>query len=143
MRGAERVRALRRVRGPRETLLLAGVLVAAPVVPALMRLPIPAVDRVLRARRRRVPRSLPDERVAMVVETAQFFAHPIVRRGCVTRGVSLYWLLGGDLRLCFGIGGAADDFYGHCWLERDGEPYLEKADPRERFPPQFALPLPA
>ncbi len=143
MRGAERVRALRRLHGARESLLLAGVLVMAPVVPALMRLPMPTVDRLLRRTRPRSPRRLSDERVAAVVEVAQQFAHPVVRRGCLTRGVSLFWLLGGDLRLCFGIGGADDDFSGHCWLERDGEPHLEKVDPRERFPPQFELPLPA
>ncbi len=141
MRGADRVRALRRLHGARESLLLAGVLAAAPVVPALMRLPMPTVDGILRRTRRRGPRRLPDERVAAVVEVAQQLAHPVVRRGCVTRGVSLYWLLGNDLRLCFGIGGPADDYFGHCWLERDGEPYLEKEDPRERFPAQFALPL--
>jgi hypothetical protein len=143
MRGADRVRALRRLRGARESLLLVGVLVVAPVVPALMRLPVPVVDRVLRRTRPPGRRRLSEERVAAVVEIAQQFAHPVVRRGCLTRGVSLFWLLGGDLRLCFGIGGAADDFSGHCWLERDGEPFLEKVDPRERFPTQFALPLPA
>lgn len=143
---ADRLRALRRLHGVREPLLLVGVLVVAPVVPALMRLPLPKVDRVLRVLRGRGPRRLPEERVAAVVEVAQQMAHPVVRRGCLTRGVSLYWLLRErdyDLRLCFGIGGPVDDFYGHCWLERDGEPYLEKIDPRERFPTQFALPLPA
>jgi hypothetical protein len=148
MRGAERVRALRRLHGAREALLLAGVLVAAPLVPALMRLPLPKVDRILkRVRGARAPEQLSDERVAAVVDAAQQFAHPVVRRGCLTRGVSLFVLLREragheDLRLCFGIGGPADDFYGHCWLEHHGEPHLEKEDPRERFPAQFALPLP-
>ncbi len=84
------------------------------------------------------------ESLADVVEAAQAFAHPIVRRGCLTRGLSLFWLVEdrvGELRLCFGIGGPADDFYGHCWLERKGVPFLEKVDPRERFPAQLALPL--
>ena len=147
MRGADRVRALRRLHGVREALMFTAVLVAAPVVPALMRLPLPRVDKVLkRVRGTRAPRQLSDERVATVVEAAQQFAHPVVRRGCLTRGVSLFVLLrdrtDDDLRLCFGIGGPADDFYGHCWLERHGEPHLEKEDPRDRFPAQFALPLP-
>ena len=59
MRGADRVQALRRLHGARESLLLAGVLVVAPIVPALMRLPMPTVDRVLRRTRRRGPGSCP------------------------------------------------------------------------------------
>jgi hypothetical protein len=144
MSAIDRARSLRRLRGPREALLFAGLLVVAPLVPALLRLPMPTVDRVLLRLPGRAPRRLSNERVAAVLETAQLFAHPIVRRGCLTRGVTLYWLLRpreDDLRLCFGIGGPADDFSGPCWLERHGEPYLEKVDPRERFPEQFALPL--
>ena len=139
----ERLRALRVLHGPRELALLGQVLVAAPWVPLLMRRPLPQVDRALRRARR--PRTrLADERVAAVVEAAQGLAHPLVRRGCLTRGVSLFWLLGegGDrLRLCFGIGGPADDFFGHCWLEHAGSPRLEREDPRTRFPAQVVLPL--
>jgi hypothetical protein len=138
-----------RLHGAGERVLLLAVLVAAPAVPLLMRLPLPAVERLLTARRPRGPRRgrrLPAERVAAVVEAAQALAHPVVRRGCLTRGVSLFWLLrdrdrDGDLRLCFGIGGPADDFSGHCWLERDGELHLERVDPRARFPKQYTIPF--
>ncbi len=120
----------------REALLLARVLVLAPLVPLLMRLPLPVVDRLLRRKR---STRIEDARAAALVERAQRHAHPLVRRGCLTRGVTLFWLLD-DVRLCFGLGGPADDF-GHCWLERDGAPYLERVDPRERFPALLSLPL--
>lgn len=134
-----------RLRGLRERILLARVLVLAPVVPVLMRLPLPLVDRLLTS----WPRGgralgLDADRVAAVVEAAQQAAHPLVRRGCLTRGVTLFWLLRGreeGLRLVFGIGGPADGYSGHCWLERRGELCLERVDPRQRFPEQYAIPL--
>ena len=62
---------------------------------------------------------------------------PLVRPGCLTRGVTGYYILrraGVDVALCFGIGlvhgvGTA----GHCWLVLDGEPVLEMVDPRSAF----------
>ena len=139
-----RLRALRRLRTAGEVIALLRVLAVAPFFPALMRLPLPLVSRAMVSRRWRLTCNVEPERLAEVVETAQLLAHPIVRRGCLTRGLSLFWLLDADraeLRLCFGIGGPGDDYYGHCWLERGGEPYLEKIDPRERFPQQLSLPL--
>jgi len=140
----ERAAALRRLRGRGEVRLLAAVLAGAPLVPALMRLPLPVLGRLLCARPACPRRTLAPERVAAVVEVAQTVAHPVVRRGCMTRGVALFWLLrrsGGDLRLCFGLGGPEDGFAGHCWLEHGGEPFLERVDPRGRFPVQFAVPV--
>jgi hypothetical protein len=59
--------------------------------------------------------------------------------------VILFWLLrdpgqDGGLRLCFGLGGERDGFSGHCWLERERFPYLERVDPRVRFPELYAIP---
>jgi hypothetical protein len=144
-RGARgRLGALRRLRGRRELWLFVRVLAVAPFVPLVLRLPLPIVDWICAKGRRPMRRRLEPERVAAVVAAAQRFAHPVVRRGCLTRGLTLYWLLAeptGELRLCFGLGGPADDFAGHCWIERAGEPYLEKEDPRQRFPEQFAIPM--
>jgi hypothetical protein len=143
---ASRLGILRELRGSQERLLFVQVLGGASVVPVLMRLPLPTVERMLTARRRsRAGRGLAPERVAAVVDLAQRFGHPVVRAGCLTRGVSLFWLLrdpgrDGGLRLCFGLGGARDGFGGHCWLERDQRPYLERVDVRLRFPVQFAIP---
>jgi hypothetical protein len=138
-----RLSALRQLRGRRELWLFGRVLVVAPITPALLRLSLPTISDVLTARLGHVRHGVQPERAAAVVEAAQAFAHPLVRRGCLTRGLTLFWLLrapGHDLRLCFGLGSVNDGFTGHCWLERAGEPYLERADPRERFPEHYAIP---
>ena len=73
-------------------------------------------------------------------------AHPFVRTGCLTRGVTLFWFLrqaGFDVELRFGIDPrteAAGD--GHCWLTLDGAPILEKRDPLLQFVETYRLPLP-
>ena len=58
---------------------------------------------------------------------------PLVRRGCLVRGITRYRFLrraGFDVSLRFGIGDVDGRFEGHCWLVRDGRPFLEKRDPR-------------
>lgn len=60
-------------------------------------------------------------------------AWPLVRRGCLTRGLTRYRFLrraGFDVSLRFGVGEVDGQFEGHCWLVRDGRPFLEKRDPR-------------
>lgn len=58
---------------------------------------------------------------------------PLIRRGCLTRGLTRYRFLrqaGFDVSLCFGIGEVDGRFDGHCWLVQNGQPFLEKRDPR-------------
>lgn len=58
---------------------------------------------------------------------------PLVRRGCLTRGITQYRFLrraGFDVSLRFGLGEVNGKFEGHCWLVQDGQPFLEKRDPR-------------
>jgi hypothetical protein len=58
---------------------------------------------------------------------------PLVRRGCLTRGLTQYRFLrraGFDVSLRFGLGEVNGRFEGHCWLVQDGRPFLEKRDPR-------------
>ncbi len=62
--------------------------------------------------------------------------HPLVRPGCLTRGVTLYYALrraGDDISLCFGVGTDQGEVAGHCWLDKAGEPLLERVDPRSKF----------
>jgi hypothetical protein len=62
--------------------------------------------------------------------------HPVVGPGCLTRGVTLYDALrrvGLDVDLCFGVGPDQGSMAGHCWLDLDGEPLLERVDPRSKF----------
>jgi len=61
---------------------------------------------------------------------------PVVRPGCLTRGVTLYYGLrreGLDVALCFGVGSPEGQMAGHCWPEMDGAPLLEGTDPRAVF----------
>ena len=62
--------------------------------------------------------------------------HPIVRPGCLTRGVTLYYALrraGDDVALCFGVGSDSGETAGHCWLDKAGQPVLERTDPLSMF----------
>jgi hypothetical protein len=73
---------------------------------------------------------------------------PLVRRGCLTRGVTLYYCLrraGVDVGLTFGMGrvDGGDGFDGHCWLVKGGEPYLEARDPRDHYVPMYSFPCSA
>jgi hypothetical protein len=142
----DRAWALRHLHGPGELVLLAEISLFAACVPALMRMPLPRAAGLLeRASRLRAHHDVSPERLAELMAVAPAFGRPLVRSGCLTRGVTLFWLLrrrGVDVELRFGLDrdGAAD---GHCWLVRDGEPYLEKVDPRARFAETFRLPLAA
>lgn len=72
---------------------------------------------------------------------------PVVRRGCLVRGLTLYRFLreaGFEVSLCFGMGrppeeGADADFTGHCWIELDGRPLAEKRDPRPIYAETFRI----
>lgn len=137
---------VRELHGPRELALFAYVSGFAATVPLLMRLPLPRMAAIVtRPPRRRETPPLHAERLARLVSFATTMAHPIVRPGCLTRGVTLFWFLrraGVDVELRFGVeapgDGAAD---GHCWLTLNGEPFLETVDPRPRFTEVYRLPM--
>ena len=108
--------------------------------PLLMHIPLPRLDTLLEliaARGRRGVARDPDRVAATVLEMLQA-GRPLVRRGCLTRGLTLYYCLrraGVDVALEFGMGKVAggDGFDGHCWLMLDGKPYLEPRDPRADY----------
>jgi len=152
----DRAYALTLLHGPRDWLALAQVCLFAGTVPAILRLPLPRQARLLtRPPRARAPRRGEVERIDRVVTLAPRIAHPLVRSGCLTRGLTLYWFLrraGLDVELRFGLDprlprgpgagrGPGELTDGHCWLTLDGEPYLEKRDPRPRFTELYRLPL--
>ena len=120
-----------------DCLLLVRLLLFAASVPLLMRLNLSHLEYLLTPRGvdptlvRRNPQSL-----AWYVDRVIRLGAPIIRRGCLTRGVTLYYFLtraGVDVRLCFGIGWIDQAVVGHCWLTRDGEPFLEARDPYADF----------
>lgn len=78
------------------------------------------------------------KKIVAYVDSALRYGKPLVRTGCLTRGLARYYFLrraGMDVSLHFGMGrvGEAKEFLGHCWLTCDGQPYLEAADPRPLY----------
>lgn len=69
---------------------------------------------------------------------------PLVRRGCLVRGLTLYRFLreaGFDVTLCFGMGRpeGVEDFTGHCWVELGGQALAEKREPRPIYTETFRI----
>jgi hypothetical protein len=142
-----RLRALGQLGGAREFLLFIYVSAFAAAVPLLMRLPLPRWAALLTRPPRRAPASDAEvERLERLISLAPRVGHPLVKGGCLTRGVTLFWFLrraGLDVELRFGLDAAnQEDTDGHCWLALEGEPFLEKVDPRQRFAELYRLPLP-
>jgi Transglutaminase-like superfamily len=125
-------------------MLDARILAVAAAAPLLMRLPLPRLARVLEPRRR--PSRLAPSADAVAARVEALLARPtrLVRRSCLTRGVTRYWFLrraGIDVELCFGMGRPrGGEPAGHCWILLNGEPYLETTDPRPVFVETYRLP---
>jgi hypothetical protein len=141
-----RQQALGALRGARETALFAQVSAFAACVPLLLRLPLPRLAALLNyGTKRSPPRYEKAERLPELVRLAHQAWRPLVRSGCLTRGVTLFWFLrraGLNVELCFGMDPRGDEPDGHCWLVRDGEVFLERVDPRARFAETYRLPAP-
>ena len=121
----------------------ARVVLVAATVPALVRLPLPRLAQIIEPRE---PPSKPPadlRELAEHVDDAIAHAPRLVRRGCLTRGVTLYYFLrrgGADVGLAFGMGKNGESYIGHCWLVDGGEPFLERKDPRELFTEIYRIP---
>lgn len=143
-----RLGGLRELRSAREVLLFVYLTIFAAAVPLLLRLPLPRLSALLTRPPRCPPAStVAVERIERMIELAPRVGRPFVRRGCLTRGVTLFWFLrraGHPVELRFGIDlESRDATNAHCWLALDGEPYLEKVDPRPRFVELYRFPLEA
>jgi hypothetical protein len=113
-------------------------------VPALVRLKLSTLEWVLE------PRPAPSfqnaetvQRTIQLVESVLHVSRPFLRPTCLTRGVTLHYFLrrlGVNARLIFGIGHPNGKVAGHCWLEVDGEPFLERDDPRPVFVETYRIP---
>ncbi|MES1243140.1 MAG: lasso peptide biosynthesis B2 protein [Acidobacteriota bacterium] len=123
---------------PRNPLYPLRVLSFAAVVPLLLRLvKLPQLgDRLEPAA---PPRDPADpamvDRLVRRIDLLLRLGWPIVRRGCLVRGLTRYRFLreaGVDAALCFGIGRlpGEESFTGHCWLELDGRALAEPREPR-------------
>ena len=111
----------------------------AAAVPHLLRLKLSSVAGLLELSGDPSVSHAPEDRVKKItayVEIAIRRGRPIVRSGCLTRGLTRYYFLrrgGMDVTLCFGMGRLDNEFMGHCWLIKDGVPFLEVEDPRPRY----------
>jgi hypothetical protein len=68
---------------------------------------------------------------------------PLIRRGCLTRGITQLRFLrraGFPASLCFGIGEIDGRIEGHCWLVLEGEPFAERRDPRSLYTETWRIP---
>jgi hypothetical protein len=120
----------------------ARVLAFLAVAPLLVRLRPPALERILE------PRRVPAgggyaSTVATQVEAALAIAARLLPASCLTRSVTRYYFLrraGEPLTLCFGLARLDGALAGHCWLLREGEPFLEPRDPRQMFTETYRIP---
>ena len=119
-----------------------GVAAVAAAAPFLARLDLPRLQRCLEPslRASRPPSADPGQVVEMLgrrVDQVIRWGRPLIRPGCLTRGITGYFILrraGLDVALCFGMGPVrGPDPTGHCWLVLDGEPVLEAVDPRPAY----------
>lgn len=113
-------------------------------VPLLARLKINTLQRILEPTH---PSLHPDHaKIAQIryfVDGAFQVGAPFVRSTCLTRTLTLYYFLrraGVELTISFGMGMIEDEFAGHCWLVKDGEPFLEAKDPGALFTEMFRIP---
>jgi hypothetical protein len=125
--------ALSRAGGLTEALRLVPYVLFAAAVPLLMRLRLPLLARLLQHSTGATvrPGVADTEPIVRNVTRALRYGQPLVRRGCLTRGLTLYYFLrraGVNVRLCFGARHRAGAFEAHCWLERAGQPFLEETD---------------
>ena len=118
------------------------VLLFAAAVPFLLRLKLSRVGTLLEPR---IPSSADRERLEQIteyVEMAIRAGRPLVRPGCLTRGVTRYFFFrrnGLDVSLCFGMGQVKEGFVGHCWLVKDGVPFMEVRDPRPLYVEMYRI----
>jgi len=136
---SRRRQALAAVRCTRDLLLLLRLISVAALVPPLMRLRLSTVSRLLTPQRWAGVRggdAIDVERLVACFDAARILAHPIVRPGCLTRAVTLYWFLvrrGLDVELWFGVARENGEAIGHAWLVHEGIAFLEPTDPVGRF----------
>lgn len=125
------------------------VLLLAASVPLLLRiLKLPDLRFWLEPRGAVPPPPTPEVVAAMIRRIDRLLAagRPVVRPGCLTRGITLYYFLrraGAEVSLCFGMGEVRGALEGHCWIVCQGEPLAERRDPRPIFAETWRIdPLP-
>ena len=133
------------VKRPGDVLLLARVILVAALVPPLMRLRLPTLSRVVGLQgpaRKPYGGRVDVERLVAFFDAARVLAYPVVRPGCLTRAITLYWFLlrdGVAVELCLGVALENGEPIGHAWLVREGSAFLEPGDPASRFTVSYRM----
>jgi hypothetical protein len=139
-----RLSVARELAGRGDPLLTLHIILFAAAVPALLRLKIARLQSLLeRAGIATAANPARVQKVISRVESVLQLGGPLYRRKCLSRGLTLFYFLrkeGVDVTLCFGMGKVAGEFEGHCWLVKDGEPFLEAEDPRSFFTAIHSIP---
>jgi hypothetical protein len=119
-----------------------GAVAVAAAAPALARLRPARLVRVLSLAARRPPGAGVAPEALTRAERALGIVGRVRPQSCLTRGITRFVVLrraGMPVELVFGMSAAGSDG-GHCWLELEGQPYLETTDPRRLFPEVFRVP---
>ena len=125
-----------------DVFLFIKVLFFAASVPFLLRLRLSRVEALLELKN---PSAVERDRVEQItkyVELAISQGRPLVRPGCLTRGVTRYYFFrrdGMNVSLCFGMGQVDGKYVGHCWLVKDGVPFMETRDPRPLYSEMYRI----
>jgi hypothetical protein len=144
--GADRARAISRLDGPLDLPLILRILAYAVAVPALTRTNLTSWERFAGGGRVARPgvESGAEQKTIDYVDAVLVAFRPMVHPGCLVRGLTLYHFLrkaGVDVSLRFGVGQVDGSFKGHCWLVKDGTPYLEPERPDLAYIETFNLPI--
>jgi Transglutaminase-like superfamily len=134
-----------RIRTGPDAFLFLRVSLFAAAVPYLMRLKLSRLASVLEPGSEPGPVDPdPVQQIAAYVQAAIRWGRPLVRPGCLTLSLTRYYFFrraGLDVSLHFGMGriGENKEFVGHCWLAKDGVPYLETRDPRTLYVEMYRI----
>jgi hypothetical protein len=141
---ASRLGGLKHIHSLDDLVLFVRMLLLAMVVPLFMRLRLPRAVALLEPKR--LPVTVDEARIEQIMRLMRpvlQVGRPLIRPDCLTRSLTYYYFLrraGLDVGLRFGIGQMPDSFEGHCWLVKDGEPFLEVTDPRPFFSEIYRFP---
>jgi hypothetical protein len=132
------------VRSLSDLRLLVAIAAFQAITPLLSRLRLDRLERILEPDVARTP-SNPSavEKVRSYTDYILRVFQPLLPSRCLTRGMTLYYFLrreGLDVGLCYGVGEPLGSFAGHCWVELEGEPFLELRDPRSTFTETYRIP---
>jgi hypothetical protein len=122
------------------------ILIYAAAVPALTRTRLTSWDHFAGGARvaRAVATPEAQQKTIAYVDAVLAAFRPVVRTGCLVRGLTLYHFLrkaGVDVGLAFGVGRVGNSFTGHCWLVKDGVPFLEPEAVGRVYTETFHLPV--